>query len=762
MNPQAFLDELRRKGWYQGQVVHVEHLPPRSATYGELEQPLHPLLRASLERLGLLPLYRHQAGAISALWRGENVILTTPAASGKSMAYQVPTLQAVLEDRTARALFLYPTKALAQDQHRSLASLVPPGEAINFAIYDGDTPHHERAAIRRQARVLLSNPDMLHVGILPNHKVWAGFLRGLRYVVVDEAHIYRGVFGSHMADLLRRLRRLCLRYGSRPQFILCSATIANPAELAERLVGLPFTAAAEDGAPFGGKAFAFWNPPVTDEQKGTRRGASGEATVLFVELLRRGVRTLAFVRTRRQAELVYRYARDGLAHDGPGLAQRIAPYRGTYLPEDRRRIEHELFSGRLLGAVSTNALELGVDIGSLDATVLTGYPGSVASAWQQAGRSGRRGEPSLTVLVARDDPLDQYLMRHPDFFFGRPHEQALIAPENPYILKPHLLCAAYEAPLTEADATLFGTSFPQRVAELEEEGLLRHEGTRWFLTPEMAYPAEQVDLRTSGGHSYTIVERSTGRVLEQGISESSAFAQLHPGAVYLHQGEPFVVAELDRVSHSAYVEREEVPYYTQVRELTDTRILKTWKEKPAPGGSKVFLGEVEVTTQVVAFKKVSHYSDELLGEEVIDLPPHRFRTVALWFEVPDATYRGILARREDLAGGLHAAEHAAIGVLPLFALCDRNDIGGVSTPLHPDTGKPAVFIHDGYPGGIGIAERGYDIIEQLWEATLRAVSECPCEAGCPGCIHSPKCGNNNHPLDKAVAVTLLKAVLGRG
>jgi DEAD/DEAH box helicase domain-containing protein len=793
MDTAAFLAWTKRRPWYGDQLVHVEEVPGREAVFQDTQASIHPLLSERLQALGITRLYRHQAQALDALAEGKNVVVSTPAATGKSLCYHIPALTAALEDRLARALYLYPTKALAQDQLRHLHELVPPGAKVHCAIYDGDTPKNERSGVRARAQVLLTNPDMLHLGILPNHRMWARLFQGLRYVVVDEAHVYRGVFGSHTANLLRRLRRVCARYGASPQFVLCSATIGNPREHAEALTGLPFVDVREDGAPSGGKTFAFWNPPVEDEQKGTRKSAGYEATQLFSELLRQRVRSLTFVRTRRQAELVYRNVTEQLRQHDPELAGKVAPYRGAYLPEDRRRIERDLFEGRLTGVVTTNALELGVDIGKLDATVLAGYPGTIASTWQQAGRSGRSGTKSLSVLVARNDPLDQYLMRHPEFFFGRSPEQALVAPENPYILKPHLLCAAYEAPLTPQDAALFGASFKQCVDELAEAELLRQGKDGWFPDTRIAYPAEAVLLRSEDATSYVVAEEESGRVLEQGISESSAYAQLHPGAVYLHQGEAYLVSRLDRATGIAYVGRTDAPYYTVPRETTDIRILRTFKQKPAlsqtarpeprsaleqsgatntvrpepvegpvpiPTGATVFFGEVEVTSQVLGFRKLAQYEETVLGDEPLDLPPHHYRTMALWYDLPEDARKGVMARREDLAGGLHAMEHAAIGVLPLFALCDRRDIGGVSTPLHPDTGTATVFIYDGHPGGVGIAERGYERIEELWRATLDVIANCPCESGCPGCIHSPKCGNNNHPLDKVVAAALLRALLG--
>ena len=624
-------------------------------------------------------------------------------------------------------------------------------------IFDGDTPTPDRSEIRRNGRLVLTNPDMLHFGILPNHRSWYQLLRGLKYVVLDEAHVYRGVFGSHVANVLRRLLRLCRRFGSDPQFILCSATLANPGEHAERLVGLPFQVVEDDGAPFGGKDFVFWNPPMIDMAQGSRQSTNSEAALLLAGLLEKRVRTMAFVRSRRMAELLYIFVRDRLLEVSPAVAGRLAPYRASYLPEDRRRIERDLFEGRLLGLTTTNAMELGIDIGNLDATLLTGYPGSMASVWQQAGRSGRSGERALSVLVAFDNPLDQYLMRHPDAFFGRPHDSARISPANPYILKPQLLCAAYEAPITSEDAEVFQGDVNELAGELAEEGLLRARDGRWHLEPEVPYPAQHVNIRSASAKFYTLVEEESGAILET-VEEWSAFTQLHPGGVYLHQGEPYLITDLDIESQTAYASKTDAPYYTEVRDLTETRVISVYKSRRA-GSTTAYLGEVTVSTTVVGFVRRAHFTNEVLGQEHVSLPTRSYNTTALWFDIPQETLERIAAERLDLAGGLHAAEHAAIGVLPLFALCDRNDIGGISTPLHPDTGKPQVFIHDGHPGGVGIAEHGYEVIERLWRATLDVVSECPCTSGCPGCIHSPKCGNNNRPLDKDVAAMLLRDIL---
>ena len=757
MDVSEFLGQLTGSSLYAGQIVHIETIPPREAREGALDHTLDLRVKQALEKAGLWPLYSHQAKAVNHLAAGTNVMVATPAASGKSLCYQIPVIESILADSTSRALFLHPTKALTQDQLKSIGNLAD-GLPVKAAVFDGDTPYDERGSVRRSAHVILSNPDMLHLGILPNHRNWSRFFRGLKYVVLDEAHVYRGVFGSHLANLMRRLRRVCRIYGSSPQFILCSATIANPGELASELTGLDFEVVDDDGAPSGGRRFAFWNPPFIENTPSARRSTNMEAATLFSHLVSKKVRTLTFVRTRRQAELVYLYAREHLEAVEKGLGNAISPYRATYLPEDRRRIESDLLQGRLLGIASTNALELGIDVGSLDATVITGYPGSVASTWQQAGRSGRRGEEALSVLVGRANPLDQYLMNHPEFFFGKSVENALISPENPYIIAPHLLCAAYEAPLEETDSRIFGSSFKTHVENLVTQGFLRESQGKWHVTPDMPYPAELVDLRSSSSHTYPVVEEESGVILET-VDETSAYFQLHPGAVYLHQGESFGVTNLDLENGAAYVSRTDAGYYTQSKDTTDITIIRVRSDKFV-GGVQVYLGDVEVTTRVTGYQKRRPLTEEVLDEEWLDLPPRIFNTVALWFDIPDQFLDEVDEKKLDLSGSLHAAEHAMIGVLPLFALCDRNDIGGVSTPMHPDTRRPQVFIYDGHPGGIGIAEMGYQMVGQLWNATLGVITQCPCDDGCPSCIQSPKCGNNNYPLDKDGAGRLLKMVAG--
>ena len=626
MDTLAFLDQLQQSSIYEYQIVHTEHIRPRKATFAPLESSLDTSLQTALEAFDLLPLFSHQASAINAAISGKNVAVSTPSASGKTLCYNVPVIQSLLKHKHGRALYLFPTKALAQDQLRTLYALtdaIHPG--IQSSTFDGDTPQKDRAQIRRMSRVILSNPDMLHVGILPNHRSWTAFLSQLRYVVVDEAHVYRGIFGSHVANILRRLRRLCARYGAQPQFICCSATIANPGEHAEMLTGLPFETVTEDGAPFGGKDFICWNPPLIDAARSIRRSASGETTNLLIALIQAGIRSLAFARTRRLVELIYIYVHRHLEQLSPELADLIKPYRAGYLAEDRRAIEKDLFKGNLLATVATNALELGVDIGRLDATILTGYPGSIASTFQQAGRSGRRGKRSLSILVGSENPLDQYFMRHPEHLFGSEFEHALISPSNSHVMKPHLLCAAWEFPLTDADCRYF-TDFDKIRMELVNEGLLRAKGKRWYPVASITYPAQNISIRSGSSINYTLVDTDTGQVLET-IESETAFFQIHPGAIYLHQGDAYLVTELDLVTHVAYAQSTKAHYYTQSKDITDLDIISTQAQKRI-GELNICLGEVEVTTTVIGFKKKRVYTEEILGEEPLDLPPQSFKTVA--------------------------------------------------------------------------------------------------------------------------------------
>ncbi len=758
MRVKDFIKHLKRQRFYKGQIAHTQHIPPRRAQYGRLVRPLPPLLQDSLKRAGAEKLYTHQAQAINAARTGQNVVVATSTASGKTLCYNVPVLEAVIKDGRSRALYLFPTKALAQDQLRSLRELTRSSlPEVKFGTYDGDTPQSTRSRRRKEAAIILTNPDMLHLGILPNHTLWAHFFANLKYVVIDEAHVYRGVFGSQVACVLRRLRRVCEFYGANPQFICCSATIANPGEHVERLVGVSALVVDDDGSSSGAKDFVLWNPPFLDRARTTRRSANSEATDLFVEMARQGVRNITFTKARKVAELILRYARGILEDKDPDLVPLIKSYRAGYLPEERRQIERELFSGKLLGVTATSALELGVDVGSLDATVLVGYPGTIASTWQQAGRAGRGVRESLSMLIGLDGPLDQYFMRHPKALFGQGHEHALIAPDNVYILERHLPCAAHELPLTSDDELLFGPGFVEAMINLERKGILDYRGERWY-NVGWGYPAQEVNLRSISGSRFALLDESQGYQTLEEIEGSSALYRVHPGAIYLHQGESYLVTDLDLQAQVACLRPVDVDYYTEPRELNDVSIVRSVKHKQFPT-TAAFFGQVRVTQQVIGYARKQQFSEAVLSVEYLDLPPQSYETRALWFEVPSELARRVSDRGLHFHGGLHALEHAAIGILPLFALCDRMDIGGLSTPNHPDTGSPQIFIYDAFPGGVGIAEKGFEILEELWRTTLSAIEECPCEAGCPSCVQSPKCGNNNEPLDKEAAVLILRELL---
>jgi DEAD/DEAH box helicase domain-containing protein len=758
MDTKQFIEHIKSLPPYRYQISHVEYIPARKARYGRLKKPLPKPLRQALQASGVSRLYTHQAEAINAIREGHNVVVTTSTASGKTLCYNLPVLENMLEDWRARALYLFPTKALAQDQLRSLRDLTRRALGdLRFGTYDGDTPRSARARLRKSASIILTNPDMLHLGILPNNRLWSQFLSHLRFVVIDEAHVYRGVFGSQVACILRRLRRLCERYGSHPIFVCCSATIANPAEHIQNLTGLPPVVIENDGSPQGAKDFVLWNPPFTDLEKSARRSANVEATRLFTELVRQRLRNITFTKARKVAELILRYSQEVLRQENPELLPLVRSYRAGYLPEERRQIEKELFHGRLLGVTATSALELGVDIGTLDATVLVGYPGTIASTWQQAGRAGRGVRHSLSFLIGLDNPLDQYFMRHPDDLFGRSHENALLDPSNAYLLQKHLPCAAYEMPLTKRDEELFGPGFVEAMVSLERAGTLEYRNDRWYyLLP--GYPAEGVSIRSISADNFFLLDESQNYRLLEEIESTMAFYRVHPGAIYLHQGESYLVTHLDLDTKTVYARPVDVNYYTQPREINDVHIIRSSKRQRLQT-AHAYLGQLRVTEQVISYKRKQQFTDTVLSEEYLDLPSQSFVTTGLWFDVPRQLINKVRSRHLAFHGGLHAVEHAAIGILPLFAMCDRHDIGGLSTPNHPDTGKPQIFIYDAFPGGVGISEKGFALLPQLWEATLRAIRECPCEGGCPSCIHSPKCGNNNEPLDKEAAVIILQGLL---
>ncbi|MDP4500658.1 DEAD/DEAH box helicase [Nonomuraea turcica] len=791
------------------------------------------------------------------------MIISTGTASGKSLAYLTPAVASCLDGGTV--LYLTPTKALAADQLRGLRELRI--TQVRAACFDGDTPFEERTWVRQHANYVLTNPDMLHRGILPRHAQWSAFFRRLRLIVVDECHGYRGVFGSHVAQILRRLRRVCARYGSRPTFLLASATASEPGTFAMRLTGLEMDEVTVDASPKGSTTIALWEPPLT-ELRGeggapVRRTATAETADLLADLVLADVRTLAFVRSRRGAETVALSARAKLADvafsmpfigtgmsptphgptaapaaqapgptpstPGPGpapatpahdrsatppaqdrsatpaaqnhgatppassranrqtaperpahldrphgtlpsadtwtpadlpdladLPNKIAAYRAGYLAEDRRLLEKALREGTIMGLATTNALELGVDVSGLDAVLIAGWPGTRASLWQQAGRAGRDGRDALAVLIARDDPLDTYLVHHPQALFGQPVEAIVLDPGNPYVLGPHLCAAAAEIPLTEDDLPIFGPTTPDVLDDLVGEGLLRKRPAGWFWT-RRERATDLADIRGGGGAPIQVVESSTGRLLGS-VDEPSAHTTVHTGAVYIHQGETFLVELLDLDAGVALVSSANPDYSTFARDITDISILATERSQPLGPGTLHF-GQVEVTRQVVSYLMRRLHSGEMLGDEPLDLPPRTLRTRAVWWTLPASAVAPLAEAGIDLGGAAHAAEHASIGLLPLFATCDRWDIGGVSTELHADTGLLTVFVYDGHEGGAGFAERGYARATDWLTATREAIASCECERGCPSCIQSPKCGNGNEPLHKRGAIRLLNTLL---
>ncbi len=745
-------------------MLHTHDVPARAGRTAPWPGWADDGVVAAFRLAGVQAPWEHQVQAASHAWAGRHVVLSTPTSSGKSLAYLLPVLTALRADsgdrRSATALYLSPTKALAADQLASVERLGLDG--VRAATYDGDTPADERRWVREHAGYVLTNPDLLHVSMLPGHARWASFLRRLRFVVVDECHHYRGVFGSHVAAVLRRLRRVAARYGSSPVFVLASATVAEPAGTASRLVGMPVQAVASDASRRGATRFLLWEPPLLpgggEHGAPTRRSALTEVGELLADLVVDRVRTLAFVRSRRGAEAVALAAQRLLDEVDPALAGRVAAYRGGYLPEERRELERALRSGELLALATTSALELGVDISGLDAVLLAGWPGTRASLWQQAGRAGRDGQDALAVLVARDDPLDTYLVHHPGAVFDAPVEATVLDAGNPYVLAPHLCAAAAELPLTPHDLPMFGEGTADLLAVLVRRGLLRRRPTGWFWTaPSRA--SDMTDLRGTGAPPVRVVEGATGRVLGS-VDAAAAHHTVHAGAVYLHQGASFVVTSLDLGEHLALVRREVVDHSTQARDVTDIRVIGE-RRREHWGPVQLVLGDVEVTTQVTSFLRRQLVTGTVLSEEPLDLPPRRLRTTSVWWTVPPELLASVGIGPADVPGAAHAAEHAAIGLLPLVATCDRWDVGGVSTALHPDTGSPTIFVHDAHPGGAGFAERGFAAATTWLRATASAIGDCECESGCPSCVQSPKCGNGNERLDKAGASRLLDATLAQ-
>lgn len=706
---------------------------------------------------GITSLWKHQADAADLAFHGENVAISTGTASGKSLAYQVPILQSFLDDPLSCALYLSPTKALGADQLRSLAVLLSGRSEFSHlqpCAYDGDTDPDLRQWARSHSRWIFTNPDMCHIGILSSPGRWHHFWRNLRFIVVDESHHYRGVFGSHTALVLRRILRLARAAGANPVVIGASATMADPAVALSQLIGTPATAVTDDGSPHGARTVALWEPDFLPEITGengapVRRSAGADAARLLADFVIEGARTLCFVRSRRGAEITARSARALLAESAPDLVDRIGTYRAGYLADDRRRLERAIADGELLGVATTNALELGVDISGLDAVIIAGYPGTVASFWQQAGRAGRRGESSAVVLVARDDPLDTYLVHHPEALLDSPIEATVIDPTNPAVLDAQLLCAAMESPLRDDDIELFDAR--EAIDRLKAAGLLKKRAAGWYAAAGLE-PYADIDIRGGIGGQVLIVDTTTSQLLAT-VDTGRAPSTVHAGAVHIHQGASYVIDELDLDEGLALAHPEDPDWTTSAREVTEVTISSTALVR-RHADLTLALVDVDVTHQVIGYLRKS-LTGEILDSVPLDMPEHRLSTKAVMYTLTPESLEAVGVSLGRFPGALHAAEHAAIGMLGLVATCDRWDIGGLSTNLHPDTGLPTVFVYDGYPGGAGFAARGHEAFGEWISATREAVTFCRCERGCPSCVQSPKCGNGNEPLDKAGAISVL-------
>jgi DEAD/DEAH box helicase domain-containing protein len=745
-----FIKNIKQMQSYKKQIVHIQEIAAQQASFADLEKPLPENIQNCLLNRKI-SFYSHQAEAINKVRQGKNVVIVTPTASGKTLAFNIPVLEALIKDKKATALYLYPTKALTNDQLKVLKELEKEiGIEVSPNIYDGDTPQSQRASIRENSKIILTNPYGLHQ-YLPWHYKWQTFLQNLKFIVIDEAHVYRGVFGSNVAMLLRRLIRICSFYHSDPLIILSSATIANPEEHAKKLTGKDFEIISKDGAPKGKKTFMFWNPPFIDNSNTIRRSTHQETKDLLTLSILKNLQTLCFTTSRQMAELITRWTKEELRKRSPKLQNAITAYRAGYLPQERRQIENRLKNKDLIGVVSTNSLELGIDIGSLDSVIISGYPGTVISTWQQSGRAGRTNANSLVTLVAFQNPLDQYFMKHPEDFFGRPHEQAIIDLHNQYISLGHIMCAASELPITDNDQEFFPELFSESIQALEQQHLVRKTPRGWVYSGT-ARPVEVVNLESLSDKTVTVT--CNGNVLET-LTLNKAYEEAHAGAVLLHQGETYISEKLNLEDLTAKVRQEDVNYYTEALKTVDVEIKKTFEEKQC--GVKVGLSELTITENYQSYLIKTY--DEVIKRQPLNLPPLTFSTVGLWFLIPEKIKDEIEARNLDFDGGIHAVEHAMIAMSPIFAMCDRWDIGGLSNPLHPDTGEPTIFVYDGFEGGIGISENLYSNIKPLWEKTFKLIENCECKDGCPSCIYSPKCGNENAPLDKKAAAIILKHLI---
>jgi DEAD/DEAH box helicase domain-containing protein len=787
MDATTFLERLRNTDFFQNQVVEVKEIPAREPVHQNVSGGLAEPIAVALGRQGINKLYSHQATAIDHIRSGRDIVIVTGTASGKTLCYTIPVMDALLEDNQAppqaaqaggqaTMLFMYPTKALAQDQLRNLNKFQDEELGISFlaGAYDGDTPQNLRRKLRDGGNIILTNPDMLHQGILPHHARWNRFFTHLRYIVIDEVHAYRGVFGSHLANVLRRLMRICQHYGSTPQFICSSATIANPREHAEHITGREMTLVDNDGAPRGSKQFVMWNPPPLATAAsgkshdwrvgGDRKSARWEAVQLMSKLVQEGIQTIAFVRTRLAAELIFKDVRDQLRPISRKLAESVHAYRGGYLPEERREIERKLAEGEIMGVASTNALELGIDIGSLDACILVGYPGTVASLWQQAGRAGRGDEEAVVFLVGQNAPMDQYLMTYTDYLFGQDPEQAIIDPDNPHIVVGHLKCAANELPIADGDSALLGPYGKDILELLEEDEVVRHIDTNWYWASS-EYPAANVNLRNIAGPVYTIQDEAEGERVIGTMDEITALSQLHSHAVYLHGADTYFVNRLDLEQKIAFVERRDLDYYTQSVQSSEIRIDEK-EEARDVGDALLEYGDVTVTTSIPMFKKIRFHARDSLGFEKLELPPQTLETVALWYAPPLAAAQLLSDRRMIMGEALIGIANVLIEVAPFFVMCDTQDVGTVvdSRNLNRD----ALFLHDRTPGGMGYARRCLDCFDELLETVATVIRNCGCEDGCPSCVGSAVPAFAMTDLDSAVrgripdkkaALTLLEAVL---
>ncbi|MBT9145678.1 MAG: RNA helicase CrhR [candidate division WS2 bacterium] len=748
---ERIISALKKNSRYKDRVEHIEILLPKEPIYGELKKDLSRNIKNYLLKKSI-KLYKHQCDAIESLRAGKSVIITTPTASGKTLAFNIPIFERLARDKSATALYLYPTKALSNDQLKVIKEFESlSGIGVNPNVYDGDTPPNKRPKIREISRIIISNPYELHQ-VLPWHYKWQKFFGNLKFVVIDEAHQYRGVFGSNVAFLIRRLRRICSFYGSEPQFILSTATLANPIEFGENLIGHQFNLISNDGSPKGKKYFIFYNPYF--DGVGTL-SIHQETKDLFLFFVRNNLQTLCFTVSRKMAELIALWSKKELKESESYLVDKITAYRAGYLPVERRGIENNLKNGILKGITSTNALELGIDVGSLDSVVISGYPGTIISTWQQAGRSGRGVSGSLATLVAFQNPLDQYFMRHPKIFFDKSHEHAIIDLSNPYIVSGHLMCAASELPIQLGeDGIYFGDDAEDILKALEKQGLVQDTPNGWVYSGK-GRTTEAVSLANISSEIFKVI--CDGELLET-MDRTQAYREAHKGAVLLHQGETYMVEDLDLKNSLVQVKKRDVDYYTEAMKVVDITIIEEIEKKEI-GNFAFSFGDVEVNEQYVGYKIMKY--DKVIGMEGLDLPPLNYKTMGLWFTIPEDIRKKIKDENLDFAGGLHGIEHAMIGIMPFHVMCDRWDLGGVSTSNHPDTMEPTIFIYDGFEGGIGLTEKSFELIVEIVKMTYELVRDCKCENGCPACIYSPKCGNGNKPLDKKGTILVLKKSLSK-